>query len=140
MGERVVIVTGARLWTNQLVVHRTLASFHPTVVVHGGCHKGADAMAEQWCKMCEVDSAIIRAQWRVSGQLDRSAGMRRNVRMLELYPGQLVIAFPFGKSNGTRHCMRSALDRGHKVIEVRPSGEWSVIEPLHGPKQQERTG
>src|SRR4029453_13494059 len=57
----------------------------------------------------------------------KNAGAKRNIEMLERYPGALVIAFPLPQSKGTWHCVFQARKRGHKVFVVKPDGDWSLI-------------
>lgn len=118
MTERVVIVTGSRIWPSHIIVWQVLDQHAPTLVVHGACI-GVDGMAESWCKGREVDYHGMPARWtgqsRDRTRLDRGAGHARNRRMLEAYPGALVLAFPFGKAAGTRGCIRTARELGHPV-------------------------
>lgn len=124
MSGGIVIVTGSRIWPARYVIWRMLAAHDPELVVHGGCPDGADAMAEHWCRTMEVDSRIVRARWRrdSGGVTDPSAGPRRNVRMLALYPEALVLAFPYGKASGTRGCIAEARRRRMNVLVVDPTG------------------
>lgn len=130
----VVIVTGSREWRDQGIIFRTLNAMQPRLVVHGGCTRGADHIAHLWAHASEVDERFVRAKWRTGGELDRGAGFKRNIRMLEEYPGVLVLAFPFGKASGTRHCMENATKRGHELMAFNPDGSWQIIEPMLGPK------
>lgn len=118
----VVIVTGSRAWPTDAysVVWRALAAERPELVVHGACPLGPDEMAERWCKRMQVDYRGMPAHWERDGVKDRGAGFKRNVRMLERYPGELVLGFPFGDARGTRHCIANALRLGHpvKVFDV----------------------
>jgi len=122
-----VIVTGARLWPRMAypVIWQVLAAHNPKLVVHGGCVEGADEMAERWARNNDVDSRIVRARWTADtgGKLDRSAGPRRNRRMLELFPDRSVLAFPYGNSKGTGDCIRQAVELGHPVLVFGTDGE-----------------
>lgn len=106
---RTVIVTGSRKWPAPHVIAAVLGWYEPELVVHGDAD-GADAMAESWAKGNAVAYMGIPAKWRVNGKLDMGAGFFRNERMLLMFPGALVLAFPHPtlKSNGTRHCMARA--------------------------------
>jgi hypothetical protein len=121
--ERIVIVTGSRAWPNYAVVWRALADHSPTLVVHGACPLGADAMAERWCKRMEVDYRGMPARWQTGSGVNKRAGHQRNRRMLETYPGVLVFAFPHGPSPGTRNCMSVAVDLGHPLWVFDMDGE-----------------
>jgi hypothetical protein len=112
--RKVVIVTGSRNWTDGRMVFDALTDEAPHLVVHGGCESGADDFAHMWCNSSYVDEVTLRARWRVNGKLDRSAGPRRNLRMLKAYPGATVLAFPLD-GPGTRGCMATALAMGMRV-------------------------
>jgi hypothetical protein len=113
--RKVVIVTGSRNWTDSRIVYDALESESPDLVVHGGCATGADQCAHLWCVVAYADEVTLRARWRVNGKLDRSAGPRRNLRMLRAYPGATVLAFPLGDSPGTRGCIELARGLGMLV-------------------------
>lgn len=117
-----VIVTGSREWPEYLTIWTVLDAYEPELVVHGGAI-GADSMAESWCKRRQVDSHICRPKWGHDPVIDTRAGLVRNVRMLSEYPRALVLAFPFGKSSGTRHCIGESVRRGHKVKVFDVGGE-----------------
>lgn len=114
-----LIVTGSR--DLHLVVHRTpvfrilteaYRQHQFTLVVEGGA-TGADTLAVQWARTMGLPVNTYMADWSLYG---RSAGPRRNVQMLKDNPGAVVYAFPLGKSIGTRHCIKTALSRGHVVV------------------------
>lgn len=126
-----VIVTGSRIWIKQSVIYAALDAHAPALVVHGGASRGGDHIAHLWADAHDVDEHTVRAKWRrPDGTLDRGAGFARNIRMLEMYPGCLVLGFPFGKANGTRHCMDNAAARGHKVMMFSPDGGWIIRTPM----------
>lgn len=132
------IVTGSRAWPVQQrqQVWYPLIAAEPDVIIHGGCEEGVDDFAEQWCRQTGVDSHIIRAKWYATGELDRGAGPRRNVRMLAAYPKVPVLAFPYGRSPGTHGCIRLAVKMGHEVTIYHPHwptrsftpAEWFAME------------
>lgn len=77
-------------------------------------YQGADEIAYDWAKGRGVPGRCYPADWSVG----RSAGPRRNERMLAKFKPQLVVAFlTTGAENvGTRHMMRIAGEAG---VEVR---------------------
>lgn len=119
----VVIVTGSRDWKDAELLGRVLAAHQPGLLVEGGA-RGADTLAREWAREAGVSCITIPADWDRWG---KGAGAKRNILMLEQYPEALVLAFPLPQSKGTWHCIRAAMQRGHKVMVVKPSGDWSVI-------------
>jgi len=71
------------------------------VIVHGAA-TGADSLASAWAKSKHIREMPFPADW--SG--GRSAGIERNIEMLEESEPQLIIAFPGG--NGTAHMVSLA--------------------------------
>lgn len=113
--SRTVIVTGSRDWDDKAEIYQTLDAAHLdnpiTLIVQGGA-RGADELAESWAVGNDIPNQTFPADWKRYG---KSAGMRRNIQMLEAYPNADVYAFPKGRSPGTRGCMREASERGHFV-------------------------
>lgn len=82
-------------------------------VIHGGA-SGADEGAHWWAISEENCShALYAANWKKHG---KSAGPRRNQRMLDEGKPDAVIAFPGGR--GTADMVRRAKSAGVRVIEV----------------------
>lgn len=88
---------------------------HPVEIVHGNA-PGADRIAAQAADDQGFKVTAIPAEWDRYG---KSAGMKRNVQMLEMEPS-IVIAFWDGKSRGTAHTIREARKRGIPVLVVSP--------------------
>jgi hypothetical protein len=117
-----ILVTGSREWIDKPVLEGALLSYlrqHPcnprdVTIVHGGA-RGADslahAFAERW-NIRDERHAVATEEWRRYG---RSAGHRRNARMVAL-GADVCIAFPIGKSAGTRGCMAMAERAGIPVL------------------------
>lgn len=112
--EKVIIVTGSRIWPARAVVFGALRFHLPDLVVHGACD-GPDLMSEEWAKINHVDYHGMPAKWRLNTRSDKSAGFKRNQRMLETYPGELLLAFPLGEAKGTRDCIARAEKLGHPI-------------------------
>jgi hypothetical protein len=70
-----------------------------TVLIHGGA-KGADTLADQWGRQNKLIVYEFKADWEGLG---KSAGIIRNVDMLNQYP-DVVIAFQGGR--GTEHMIK----------------------------------
>jgi hypothetical protein len=80
------------------------------LVIEGGA-KGADRMAGYWARRNRIHLNIVHAEWNTHGN---SAGIRRNIRMLEEGKPDLVVAFPGGR--GTAHMVSIARKAGVEVI------------------------
>ena len=109
----IVLVCGGRDYTDRdflRVALDTLSERKGNVtILHGGCHTGADSLAEEWAASRERPSIIVRAEWSKYG---KSAGPRRNAIMLHYIPDG-VVAFPGG--SGTLDMCRKAEDAGFAV-------------------------
>ena len=74
-------------------------------------------MAQKWCEERSVESTIYHADWKNEG---KSAGPKRNLRMLANEKEQLdaIVAFPGGK--GTGHMVSMGEANNIKVIKIKP--------------------
>lgn len=108
-----IIVTGGRNYEDEAKVFAVLSALNPSVVIHGDC-TGADEFAHEWAYAVNCAVKTFPADWANEG---RSAGPKRNARMLDAHPNALVIAFPGGA--GTANCVSQALARGMLVLEVK---------------------
>jgi len=86
------------------------------VLIHGACRTGADRHADYWAGMSMRPVEAYPAIWYPDGKLDRSAGPRRNQRMIDEGKPDLVLAFPGGR--GTADMVRRARAAGIEVREV----------------------
>lgn len=118
-----VIVTGSRRWSDADAVGAALleawdealqAGFDGIVVVHGACPTGADAMAAAWAAANGVSAEGWIAEWELQG---RAAGPLRNQHMVAA-GAAVCLAFPLGRSAGTRDCMRRAVAAGIPVRDL----------------------
>lgn len=119
MRELHIVVTGGRHFTNQLLVFRVLDALRPSRISEGDCPSGADLFARQWRDMHGVAGKSYPADWYpdgISGRMDRSAGPRRNGRMLRAENPNLVIAFKGNR--GTKDCCKQARAMSIPVLEV----------------------
>lgn len=97
-----VLVTGSRTWTDEHTIRAALAAVWgdgTTVLVSGGCPRGADRIAEQtWTRW---GGRIERhpADWQRHG---RGAGFRRNAAMVAA-GADVCLAFIHGGSPGATH-------------------------------------
>lgn len=79
---------------------------------HGGAN-GADLVADSWAVTNWLPVQEVKAQWDKYG---KSAGYRRNARMLEPPAPDLVVAFPGGR--GTANMVMLAKRAGIPVREI----------------------
>jgi hypothetical protein len=115
-----VLVTGSRDWRDRRVVEAALlncrveaflAGAGGIVVVHGGCPTGADSIAGAVARGHGWPVEVWPADW---ARLSRAAGPRRNAEMVAA-GAAVCLAFPLGRSAGTRDCMRRAERAGIPV-------------------------
>lgn len=111
------------------------------LIVHGaqgyvdertGETKGADLLIDQEAKALGMRTKPMPAKWRDPCRLEcnhgprklnrhgqdycQFAGFYRNQDMVDLWAYDLCIAFPLGRSVGTRDCMRRAVAAGIEVV------------------------
>ncbi|MGW0245098.1 SLOG family protein [Nocardia goodfellowii] len=127
--SRVVLVTGARIFTDWRSLHEALdrqldiAIFDgmKLIVRHGDCPRGADRIARNWCASFAgiyVEEQRRPADWNQHG---KAAGFIRNTGMVHEHPKpDVCLAFLSGPSRGTRHCIGEAEKAGIPVIKHQP--------------------
>ncbi|MGW4648073.1 DUF2493 domain-containing protein [Kitasatospora sp. NPDC004289] len=113
-----VLVTGARNWPNPTPIRQALDAQLAThgdnlIIVVGDCPTGADHHARQWATDHRVPLDVHIANWNAHGP---AAGPLRNHAMVAA-GADLCLAFPLGRSPGTRNCMRRATAAGIPVHE-----------------------
>jgi hypothetical protein len=142
--RRRLLVTGSQDWDDFAVVRRVLKKlwdFDPDILqVSGACPRGADLMCETfWDEYLGGGTERHPANWYPDGKtLDRSAGFRRNVEMVDLGAwGCLAFGlpcerrpcagkpadpgWPFHVTHGTGHCSRYAQAKGIPVRRFTPA-------------------
>ena len=115
-----VIVAGSRGFSNYKLLKETCnnalrekKNTHNVIIVSGHA-KGADLAGEQYANEEKLDLEIFPADWKKYG---KSAGFRRNEQMAEF--ADALIAFWDGKSNGTKHMIDIATEKGMNVKVVK---------------------
>ena len=115
-----VIIAGSRNFSNYKllkdVCNETLKEKkkeYNIVIVSGGA-RGADKAGEMYANEEKLDLEIFPADWKKYG---KSAGFRRNEQMAEF--ADALIAFWDGKSNGTKHMIDIATEKGMNVRVVK---------------------
>lgn len=111
-----ILITGSRDWSDFEAVKRAIndatADFQPwdIVIIHGNCPTGADKIADEYGKQQGFSIESYPADW----SKGRKAGPLRNQQMVDR-GADICLAFPQGKSYGTRGCMKMAERAGIPV-------------------------
>lgn len=138
--KRLTIVTGTRNplhLVGKETVAAAILSAAPKMVLVGDCPTGVDLVTRELCKRNRILYILFRANWDAHG---RAAGPIRNGRMvrfaLKLLEQDIgwdanVLAFPAGRSPGTRDCMNQARRAGLLVTEI---GIGSMLLEIEGGK------
>lgn len=115
-----VLVCGSRGVKDRYLVYSTLDEIHDINgidLVIEGCARGADTLAEEWALHANIPNLhfpVTPEEWETIG---KSAGHRRNRRMLQEHP-DLVVAFWDGQSAGTAGTIKSAEAMGLTTLVV----------------------
>lgn len=108
-----LLVSGSRDYTNREHVLSVIASFNPTMVIHGACPTGVDAIAD----MVKCEIRRFPANWSEYGL---RAGPIRNERMIvEGHPDHALL-FLSKTSKGTANTLALVKRYGipHTVVHV----------------------
>ena len=109
--DKLVLVTGGRMFMDQVTVGRTLKVLAPTMLI-GDEAIGFDNKARKWALLAGIHFAEVPALW---GEHGGAAGPIRNGMMLKLRP-DFVLAFPGG--SGTKNMVNQALAASVPVLRV----------------------
>ena len=106
-----IAVIGSRTFDDQVLLNKELSEVFSDedCLVSGGA-KGADKLAEDWCRERNFKCEIIYPDWKKHG---RSAAFKRNHTIIE--KADSVVAFWDGKSKGTKHSIDLAREKGIDV-------------------------
>lgn len=110
-----VIVCGGRDYNDWRMLSDALDALEIGSLAHGAA-RGADRLAEHWAYLRGVPYYAYPARWDRDG---RSAGVRRNQLMLELFKPHLVVAFPGGR--GTADMVQRARAANVPVVDFGPA-------------------
>ena len=117
MKEFCLAVTGGRDFTDRNAAFSILDKVNKkrpiTLLIHGAA-RGADTLASLWATSRKVPQKAFYADWDRYG---RSAGHRRNRKMLEKGKPDGVVAFPGGR--GTAGMVKES--RLRKITVYQPS-------------------
>lgn len=124
-----ILVAGSRDFNNSIVFMEAMINvvcelqYHlefrlkELEIIHGGA-KGTDMMADMFARGYGIKTKVIKPNWKgKSGVYDNSAGIKRNIQMVDyLKTGKennFFIGFSLNKSKGTestiKYCRNSAV-------------------------------
>lgn len=117
---RLLVCGGRDLKCEPWVLSVLSTHIMPGTVVISGMAPGADTFAAEFGEGmgCEVVKFPVTDWRRPDGSIDRSAGPRRNARMLKEGKPEMVLAFPGG--DGTANMVKQARAAGVPVMRVTP--------------------
>jgi hypothetical protein len=110
-----IIIAGSRSITdyNKLLIAIEYSNYNITEIVSGGA-KGVDMLGEQFAKNFGIPVKRFIPNWRPNGELDKSAGFKRNKEMADY--GEALIAVHDGQSKGTSNMINLARNKGIPVV------------------------
>jgi len=109
-----ILVCGSRDWNDIGVIRERLEKFpNNSIVIHGGC-RGADIISGMIAEELGMEVLCFPAEWEKHG---KSAGPKRNQRMLEEGVPTLILAFhdDISSSKGTLDMIKRAKNKGINV-------------------------
>lgn len=108
---KTILICGSRAWTNEQAIRNQIEIYRPLVIVNGGA-RGADTMAQNIALQLGITTKQYLPDWKLYG---RSAGIKRNIIMLDESRPDEVWAFQVNNSPGTSHMIKYATRKGCKV-------------------------
>lgn len=99
-----VLVCGSRHFKDKNLMEKILKQWNITAIIEGEA-KGADTLARQWAEENNICVIKFPADWDKYG---KAAGMIRNSQMIKEGKPDLVVAFLFPNSRGTKHMISIA--------------------------------
>lgn len=119
--KMIILVCGGREFVDREIVYKTLDAITKDpgqelprpglTLAHGACPRGADRLADDWCRENGIAPVVFPARWTTEG---RGAGVIRNKRMLDTMKPHVVLAFPGG--NGTRNMVERAQKAAYPIV------------------------
>lgn len=107
-----ILITGSRDWTDRAAIDDNLTAiaaaniFHnrPTVIIHGSCPTGADAMADDWARWHAARNPLIEFERHRAERFGPwpACGPIRNQLMVNL-GADICLAFVKDGSRGASH-------------------------------------
>ena len=109
-----ILICGSRNWTDHGIIKNFLSQIpQQSTIIHGDC-RGADKIAAEIALSLGMKVITFPANWKNEG---RSAGPKRNMRMLKEGNPDLVVAFheSIETSKGTKDMIEKASKMGVAV-------------------------
>jgi hypothetical protein len=106
----VVAIVGSRKWPFPEVITNLLHELcrtHPGFRVVTGGARGADRIAEQWCREWGIPVKVYHADWELWGD---DAGFVRNQYIVD--DADVLYAFQLNRSSGTQDSVNKARIKG----------------------------
>lgn len=109
------IIAGSRNGINQAAVDWASENcgWEITLVLSGTA-VGGDTFGEAWARYEGIPIKLYPAPWRINGQFDITAGIKRNIQMAE--NADALVAIWDGESKGTQHMIAYACAMKLKVF------------------------
>lgn len=90
--SKTVLVTGSQFFGDEAIIYNALKAFpNNTVIVHGACARGADAIADRIARRMGMTVVREPAIWGPFNQ--KNAGPKRNLLMIQKWKPTLGLAF-----------------------------------------------
>ena len=128
-----LLICGSRSWTDARTIRKDLdyavqkvKGTHRRLCVVSGGAEGADQIGAALAELLGARVTVMKPDWDRHG---KSAGFKRNLRMLDTDP-DVVLAYWDGKSKGTLHTIKQAVERGLTVTVRMADGR--TIKRNHG--------
>lgn len=129
--QPLILVSGSRFHNSRTLIETTVANAVEellpdgfSILIHGACRTGADAIADRWARRQLTGIQHVEtfpAQWE---RLGKAAGPVRNESMVQRAWVQqqagarvIVLAFPLGQSLGTNGLIKMA--KAAKLNDIR---------------------
>jgi hypothetical protein len=109
-GNMKIAIIGSRDFDDYDLLAKTLSDYSIDLVVSGGA-KGADALAERYALLHNIETLIFKPEYKL---YNRGAPLKRNLQIIDA--SDFVIAFWDGKSRGTKHAIDYASSQNKQVV------------------------
>ncbi len=109
-----VLVCGSRHFTDETLMKEVLDKYAITTLIEGEA-RGADTLSRLYAEGLGIPVSSFPADWLSHG---KAAGPIRNKQMLDIGQPDLVIAFMFKDSRGTKNMVEQAEKAGVETVVI----------------------